>query len=130
MGLYDKYPNLDKTPIFEDSKKMLESTSDQWSFLWSFANSEVKFQSCCAQMFWTGDASASNYVVIIPSANTKIEEKVICNDPAETPNTNEATGESGCGSGIKERQPINRNSKLYYIVDNQGKIYFAGGYFI
>lgn len=125
LNLYAQISNLNDSYRYASFKWVLDNIGNRWNF----NEAQVELRGCCTKDgFWVGNLSSEKYVATILSSTTGTEEVVICNDPSESAVKNEQTGEVNCGSGIKERRQINLNSRLMYILDGNGKVYFAGAY--
>ncbi|MBI1936299.1 hypothetical protein HYS31_07730 [Candidatus Woesearchaeota archaeon] len=123
IEFYSSHPNAIENERYASFRRIIDSVGDDWQF----DRSDVKLRGCCAGYFWTGNDS-EKYVATVLSSGTGTKEKIICNDPLEQPAVNEQTGTTNCGSGIKEKKTLNLNSILMFIIDKNGKVYFAGAY--
>lgn len=128
LNLWNQYPELIRQSRYTSFKNSYKTIIDSVGNNWQFGDSEVKLRGCCAGGFWAGNDS-EKYVVTVLSSTTGTREIVTCNNPAEQNYINEQGKTSNCGgSGVKERKTVDVNSILMYIIDDSGKVYFAGAY--
>lgn len=123
QDFYAQNPSVLLNERYLNFKHIMDSVNGEWKF----SDAEAGLRGCCAGYFWTGNES-EKYVVTIPSSVKGTKEITTCNNVLEQPITNGETGETGCSSGIKNKETINLQSNLMYIIDTDGNVYFAGVY--
>jgi hypothetical protein len=115
-----------------DQKRMIDSEQKLFQYL------QVEYRKWDGDYYWipSKDTDAKYYVLEIPlvsEENNWIYESEIvfvikedCKDPLEEISTNVGTGDRFCSSGFTESK--SETHKLRYIVNNNGKVYYAGVY--